>query len=187
MGLDRFVCDTRYISAYWGLLGHHQSCHAGGPLISPQMSRVFMRTQAVFSAGIIILVEKLFLQFVAINFHQKALADRVAENRLGLKALDRLSNAQPSTPHKKPPHGKRGHKSPANSIGNSLDLSGPPRRIQEDAADGSPTGSDKGDHSPARTHKKRSKSAVRQRQRRKAMASVIVDQVGPHPCRDSLA
>ncbi|KAL0574611.1 hypothetical protein V5O48_007361, partial [Marasmius crinis-equi] len=36
--------------------------------------------QALFTAGIILLVEKLFLQFVAINFHEKALADRIAEN-----------------------------------------------------------------------------------------------------------
>ncbi|KAG8682823.1 hypothetical protein FRC11_014348, partial [Ceratobasidium sp. 423] len=49
--------------------------------------------QALFSAGIILLVEKLFLQFVAIRFHEEALADRLAENHLALKALDRLSNA----------------------------------------------------------------------------------------------
>ncbi|QRV74331.1 transporter, small conductance mechanosensitive ion channel (MscS) family protein [Ceratobasidium sp. AG-Ba] len=48
--------------------------------------------QALFSAGIILLVEKLFLQFVAIRFHEEALADRLAENHVALKALDRLSN-----------------------------------------------------------------------------------------------
>ncbi|KAG8692515.1 hypothetical protein FRC09_011152, partial [Ceratobasidium sp. 395] len=48
--------------------------------------------QALFAAGIILLVEKLFLQFVAIRFHEEALADRLAENHLALKALDRLSN-----------------------------------------------------------------------------------------------
>ncbi|CUA74641.1 Mechanosensitive ion channel protein 9 [Rhizoctonia solani] len=53
--------------------------------------------QALFSAGIILLVEKLFLQFVAIRFHEEALADRLAENHLGLKALDRLSNAAASS------------------------------------------------------------------------------------------
>lgn len=34
------------------------------------------------------------MQYVAIQFHKKALAERLAENRLALKALDRLSNAQ---------------------------------------------------------------------------------------------
>jgi hypothetical protein len=61
------------------------------------------------AAAIIVFVEKLFLNFVAINFHQKALADRLEENRLGLKALDSLSKAHPVA-SKKPPHHKRGHK-----------------------------------------------------------------------------
>ncbi|KDQ19570.1 hypothetical protein BOTBODRAFT_126457 [Botryobasidium botryosum FD-172 SS1] len=65
--------------------------------------------QALFSAGLILLVEKIFLQFVAIRFHTKALADRLAENRLGLRVLDKLSNAQPAaskrfTPHRRKPH-----------------------------------------------------------------------------------
>lgn len=55
--------------------------------------------QALFAAGIILLAEKVFLQFVAINFHQKALAARLAENRLGLRALDRLSSAEPRRRH----------------------------------------------------------------------------------------
>ncbi|KIY52928.1 hypothetical protein FISHEDRAFT_63582 [Fistulina hepatica ATCC 64428] len=49
--------------------------------------------QALFASSIIIFVEKLFLHYVASNFHERALADRLAENRLGLKALDRLSTA----------------------------------------------------------------------------------------------
>lgn len=44
-----------------------------------------------------LLAEKIFLRYVAINFHRKALADRLAENHLGLTALDRLSNAHPHT------------------------------------------------------------------------------------------
>ncbi|KAJ8094346.1 hypothetical protein PM082_010780 [Marasmius tenuissimus] len=73
--------------------------------------------QALFTAGMIFLVEKLFLQFVAINFHEKALADRLTENRLGLKALDRLSNATPVVATKKA-NPRRGHK----STGGSVDL-----------------------------------------------------------------
>ena len=41
----------------------------------------------------LLLVEKFFLHFVAINFHRRALAERIAENKLALKVLDRLSNA----------------------------------------------------------------------------------------------
>ncbi|RDB20890.1 hypothetical protein Hypma_011984 [Hypsizygus marmoreus] len=137
----------------------------------PTVNRVM---QSLFAASIILLVEKLFLQFVAINFHQKALADRLAENRLGLKALDRLSNAQP-TFVKKSPYAKRGHKSPSASV----DLFGIPQRGHKSAqnsAEGSPAPSE--GHAPAETPSKASRRHDRQRRRRKAMASVIVDQVG---------
>jgi len=42
---------------------------------------------------VLLLVEKFFLHFVAINFHRRASAERIAENKLALKVLDQLSNA----------------------------------------------------------------------------------------------
>ncbi|KAJ3731772.1 Mechanosensitive ion channel-domain-containing protein [Lentinula guzmanii] len=113
--------------------------------------------QALFSLGILLLVEKLCLQFIAINFHQKALADRLTENRLGLRALDRLSNAQPVVTNRKKAHMKRGHK----SAGGSVDLN---HAVNND---GSPV---------KEKHHHNSRSAERKR-RRGAMASIIVDQV----------
>ncbi|KAJ3985951.1 Mechanosensitive ion channel-domain-containing protein [Lentinula detonsa] len=113
--------------------------------------------QALFSLGILLLVEKLCLQFIAINFHQKALADRLTENRLGLRALDRLSNAQPVVTNRKKAHMKRGHK----STGGSVDLN---HAVNND---GSPV---------KEKHHHNSRSAERKR-RRGAMASIIVDQV----------
>lgn len=71
--------------------------------------------QALFAATIILLAEKVFVRIIAIRFHQKALADRLLENRVALKVLDKLSNALPQFPiaaKKK----KRRH-----SPGNSLD------------------------------------------------------------------
>ncbi|KAK7061127.1 hypothetical protein VNI00_000863 [Paramarasmius palmivorus] len=99
------------ISWAWIALGVLRSFYHPPGNYWPIINRVM---QALFSAGIIFLVEKIFLQFVAINFHQKALADRLAENRLGLKALDRLSNATPV--FKRPGHGRRGHRSPGSSV-----------------------------------------------------------------------
>lgn len=133
--------------------------------------------KALFAAGIILLVEKLFLQFVAINFHEKALADRLEENRKGLKALDRLSNAQPA-PSKRSPYIKRGHKSPSASV----DLFGIAHRGhnkvgQNGGVDGSPVWSEKGHDSPAEKGLTNIRHAERQRKRKKAMTSVIVDQV----------
>jgi hypothetical protein len=131
--------------------------------------------QALFSTSLILLAEKTFLQFVAISFHRKALADRLAENRLGLRALDRLSNAQPA-PTKKAPHSRRGHKHRTNS---SFGLYGHKSTHEEEpngqgSAPGSPAPGEKAGH----LLRKRTGHAERKQKRRKAMATIIVDQVG---------
>ncbi|KAJ3518126.1 hypothetical protein NLJ89_g43 [Agrocybe chaxingu] len=129
--------------------------------------------QAFFAAGIILFLEKLFLQAVAINFHEKALADRIAENQLGLKALDRLSNAHPISP-KKSPYGKRGHRAPGSS--GAFDFSSGLRSKQTD--EGSPVV--KGNETPPMSSSGffSSKSGEQPKRRKKKMTSVIVDHVG---------
>jgi len=125
--------------------------------------------KAMFAAGIILFVEKLFLHFVAINFHEKALADRIAENQLGLKALDRLSNAQPVTPSRRP-NNRRGHKS-SRSL-NALDSL--PRSQKEE-----PRSAEIGVQEPSPTGSKlfTPKPSGHPRRRRKNVTSIIVDQV----------
>ncbi|KAI0793950.1 Mechanosensitive ion channel-domain-containing protein [Fomes fomentarius] len=113
--------------------------------------------QALFAAGCIVLAEKCFLRYVAINFHRKALADRIAENQLGLRALDRLSNAQPAP--KKTPHAtKKGHRG-------SLSM---------DALSGmnGEKGSSSGFSTPDEKRSRRAK-----KQRKNIVAAVIVDQL----------
>jgi hypothetical protein len=61
----------------------------------------------------VILAEKLFLHFVAITFHQQALADRLEENRLALRALDHLS---------RPPYVRKGDSGKKSTFGSSADL-----------------------------------------------------------------
>ncbi|KAI0051855.1 hypothetical protein FA95DRAFT_1620196 [Auriscalpium vulgare] len=134
--------------------------------------------QAMFSAGVIILAEKVCLQLIAINFHQKALADRLAENRLGLKALDRLANAHPAPSAARPYGRKKGHRS---GFGSAFDLFGSQKVKKEDAhgQDASASSSS----SPIKEKDIEMKpgikvsSAERKRRRKKAMAAVIVDQV----------
>lgn len=134
--------------------------------------------QALFAAGIILLVEKLFLRFVAISFHRKALADRIEENRLGLKALDRLSNAQPA-PAKKSANTKKGHRTSAVL---SVDLSTLRGKhgASKDSRDGHTSRSESPEkpERPVEKLKKQTGHADRKQRRRKAMASIIVDQVG---------
>ncbi|PFH45314.1 hypothetical protein AMATHDRAFT_71842 [Amanita thiersii Skay4041] len=125
--------------------------------------------QALFATSIVFLVEKLFLHFIAMNFHQKSLAERLAENKLGLKALERLSNAQPTL--KKNMYWKRGHKGPG-SLGTSAAVS-----IGQDCGQ-SNHGNDQ------KTSEMNEKGTLmtylkpkRQPGKSKPMASVIVDQV----------
>lgn len=119
-------------------------------------------------------MEKTFLQFVAINFHRKALADRLAENQLGLKALDRLSNAQPA-PVKKSPHPKKGHKHHPTA---SFVFSGRKANDEQTYGRASATASPVTDEKSGHSLRHRSGHAERRQKRRKAMASIIVDHVG---------
>jgi hypothetical protein len=123
------------------------------------------------------LVEKTFLQLVAISFHRKALADRLAENQLGLKALDRLSNAQPA-PTKRPTHFTRGHRHRTTaSIAFADRKASATNEVLSNgrtSAPSSPVPDEKSGH----LARHRSGHAERKRKRRKAMASIIVDQVG---------
>ncbi|KAG5340337.1 hypothetical protein C0989_002148 [Termitomyces sp. Mn162] len=128
--------------------------------------------QAMFASSIILLVEKLFLHFVAINFHQKALAERLEENRLGLKALDRLSNAHP-VPNKKSPYTKRGHKSPSASV----DFFNVMNRGHKPAQNSQEGSSAEGDGHIINIEKTKRRKNGRPR-KNKDMASIIVDQVG---------
>jgi hypothetical protein len=126
------------------------------------------------------LAEKLFLQLIAIKFHQKALADRLAENRSGLKALDRLSNAHPAA-HKKISQGRRGHKGTGGSLGTFIDISASLTHSipRNSTRDGQNSANEDVDHNPEKpTTNIRSGHVERQRRRRRAVASIIVDQLG---------
>ncbi|KAI0367005.1 hypothetical protein BV20DRAFT_971103 [Pilatotrama ljubarskyi] len=152
--------------------------------------------QALFSGGLLLLAEKAFLRYVAINFHRKALADRIAENQLGLRALDRLSNAQPAPKRSPYNSGKRGHR----SRGSSMDMLGmvglrsrpgsranSPERGEKlhDSRNGSGSGrgggtstTASGTSSPSPLKEKKEMKRGHKRQRRNVVAAVIVDQLG---------
>ncbi|KAJ3517249.1 hypothetical protein NMY22_g14005 [Coprinellus aureogranulatus] len=123
--------------------------------------------QALFAAGMVILAEKLFLHFVAITFHQQALADRLEENRLALRALDHLSRS---------PYVRKGDSGKKSAFASSADL-----------LNGSGHGHKRSPSSPAPNsggshQKKGSKSAPsifsQERRRGRNVANVIVDQLG---------
>ncbi|KAF9039670.1 hypothetical protein BDZ89DRAFT_945114 [Hymenopellis radicata] len=138
--------------------------------------------QALFSAAIILLVEKVFLQFVAINFHQKALAARLAENRLGLRALDRLSSAEPRRRHGQ-------SKSTASIAGfGSMDLNhrrAPSTDLNHVQTHGGNSGASSVDPASGSANAAKAdavlnsaKPNVRKSRRKKAMATLISDAIG---------
>ncbi|KAL5513321.1 hypothetical protein ACEPAH_3720 [Sanghuangporus vaninii] len=128
--------------------------------------------QALFASSIILLAEKTFLRFVAIRFHQKALADRLAENKLALKALDRLSNAQPVTTKRSPYilNRRKGHKgSAAGSQSPSMDVIN-----KELGIDGGTPSEGAATDSVSRVKR----TQMGRKRRRKAVGAMIVDQLG---------
>lgn len=145
------------------------------------------RYQALFSGGLLLLAEKAFLRYVAINFHRKALADRIAENQLGLRALDRLSNAQPAPKRFSYKTGQKGHR----SRGSSMDILGmngrrsrpgsranSPERNEKLNGRGGTSSNGSGSSSPAPLKEKKEMKRNNKRQRRNVVAAVIVDQLG---------
>ncbi|SJX65747.1 uncharacterized protein SRS1_10081 [Sporisorium reilianum f. sp. reilianum] len=55
---------------------------------------VFKVIRSLFATSFILLVEKVALQFVAINFHKTAVKDRLEQNQKALKALDKLHESK---------------------------------------------------------------------------------------------
>ncbi|EMD38841.1 hypothetical protein CERSUDRAFT_92875 [Gelatoporia subvermispora B] len=89
------------------------------PAILPKWVDGRGKSAAAFALGLLLLAEKIFLRYVAINFHRKALADRLAENRLGLLAIERLSSAHPTSNRKSPYSGtpRRGYRASMDVLG----------------------------------------------------------------------
>ncbi|KAF5321397.1 hypothetical protein D9619_001370 [Psilocybe cf. subviscida] len=137
---------------------------------------------ALFAASIVLFIEKLFLQFVAVNFHQKAVADRLAENQLALRALDRLSAAPIVVPPKKTPNFKRGHKTPG-SAGSTATFDGvtASRRTQKQGGE-TPLMMSSGDSTPPKGAAEYpgfpAPGKLPPRKKKKNVTAVIVDQVG---------
>ncbi|CAE6438170.1 unnamed protein product [Rhizoctonia solani] len=131
--------------------------------------------QALFAAGIIMLVEKLFLQFVAIRFHEEALADRLAENHLALKALDRLSNAAGS----KIKAFKKKHKAGAASRNASVEMLGTGTGTNSPVSRPGTPDANQALKTPL------SEKAKAKKKRKKAVASVLGDAVAAVALKDS--
>lgn len=137
--------------------------------------------QALFTASVILLAEKVFLQYVAIQFHKKALAERLEENRLALKYLDRLSNAQPATRKGVTIFGKRkGHnkESPSSSRLASTDkLRIFPRERSGTLSDEDISSNEKHEKHPLKGLRSSDQKKEKKKKRR-IMKNLVLDQLG---------
>jgi hypothetical protein len=187
------VRHTRELSSAWLILGHRQSSYAGQLMTLSRLVFIELTShhaQALFSAGILLLAEKIFLRYVAINYHETALAERLAENRLGLKALDRLSNAHPVVTKKLgyAAGTARGHKNNRSSLGLGFLGGGTAGRnaiaSTSTSESNSPTNEKPADNAASPKDHQKEKSTRRQKReenkerRKKALAAIVVDQIG---------
>ena len=111
-----------------------------------------------------ILVGNVFLNFVSINIRRNALPERLAENKIGLEALDRLSNAHPAS--NKSTWKKKGHQQSSYE-----DL------LRKGQRNGQGSGSSSGSVTPDNNGRKE-KRGLGLRRRNNVVASVIIDRVG---------
>ena len=121
---------------------------------------------------------------MAIRFHKRGLAERLAENRLGLKALERLSESAP-TLLKNSPYSRRrkGGRGPADSLKLSVDFPTPRKggygSEPENAirVGNARAVEEKPSRHVALKQRKRVETSRKQK-RHKVLASVIIDQLG---------
>ncbi|KAJ9476069.1 Small-conductance mechanosensitive channel protein [Pseudozyma hubeiensis] len=84
------LCITWAWISLGGVLAIQYSSNSG-----PDYWRtIFKVIRSLFATSFILLVEKVALQFVAINFHKTAVKDRLEQNQKALKALDKLHESK---------------------------------------------------------------------------------------------
>ncbi|SPO29906.1 uncharacterized protein UTRI_06184_B [Ustilago trichophora] len=94
--IEAFMATTLYVKLVlcitwaWISLGGVLAIQYSSSSRPDYWRTIFMVIRALFATSIILLVEKVALQFVAINFHKTAVKDRLEQNQKALKALDKL-------------------------------------------------------------------------------------------------
>ncbi|KAN0063723.1 hypothetical protein ACQY0O_003773 [Thecaphora frezii] len=99
--IEAFMATTLYLKLVlcvawaWISLGGVLAIEFRGQVERPQYFKwVFMVLKALFATMIILLVEKMGLQIVAIGFHKTAVKDRLVSNQKALRALDKLHESK---------------------------------------------------------------------------------------------
>ena len=98
--IEAFMATTLYVKLVlcitwaWISLGGVLAIQYSSSTRPDYWRTIFMVIRALFATSVILLVEKVALQFVAINFHKTAVKDRLEQNQKALKALDKLHESK---------------------------------------------------------------------------------------------
>lgn len=98
--IEAFMATTLYfklvlcITWAWISLGAVLAIRYNSDTRPRYVRTIFMVIRALFATSIILVTEKVALQFIAINFHKTAVKDRLEQNQKALKALDKLHESK---------------------------------------------------------------------------------------------
>ncbi|KAJ1026315.1 hypothetical protein NDA16_002402 [Ustilago loliicola] len=98
--IEAFMATTLYVKLVlcitwaWISLGGLLAIQYSSSTRPSYWRTIFLVIRALFATSIILLVEKIALQFIAINFHKTAVKDRLEQNQKALKALDKLHESK---------------------------------------------------------------------------------------------
>ncbi|TKY87968.1 hypothetical protein EX895_003064 [Sporisorium graminicola] len=98
--IEAFMATTLYVKLVlcitwaWISLGGVLAIQYSSTSRPDYWRTIFKVIRSLFATSIILLVEKVALQFVAINFHKTAVKDRLEQNQRALKALDKLHESK---------------------------------------------------------------------------------------------
>uniref|UniRef100_V5E9X0 EF-hand domain-containing protein n=1 Tax=Kalmanozyma brasiliensis (strain GHG001) TaxID=1365824 RepID=V5E9X0_KALBG len=98
--IEAFMATTLYVKLVlcvtwaWISLGGVLAIQYSSSSRPAYWRTIFKVIRALFATSIILLVEKVVLQFIAINFHKTAVQDRLEQNQKALRALDKLHESK---------------------------------------------------------------------------------------------
>ncbi|SNX87399.1 uncharacterized protein MEPE_06109 [Melanopsichium pennsylvanicum] len=98
--IEAFMATTLYVKLVlcitwaWISLGGVLAIQYSSSTRPSYWRTIFLLIRSLFATSIILLAEKVALQFVAINFHKTAVKDRLDQNQKALRALDKLHESK---------------------------------------------------------------------------------------------
>ncbi len=204
--IEAFMATTLYfkivlcITWAWISLGGVLAIQYSSSNRPQYFSTIFKIIRSLFATSIILVVEKVGLQFIAINFHKTAVKDRLEQNQKALKALDKLHESKylqqrtarrfnplrsrPNSPGYKQAYGHQSAKQSRDGLGGYF----PPNQQGDAGANGEKQVSGHHHHNPFHRRdgsRTPTEHDTRKRERKANLASQISEAVAMATLKDS--